>query len=141
VVGGHDDQRLIVQSHRAQPRDQPAYEPIGVAQLQHVALLSLRRQPAIADPPVAEDARHVDTGHGIDLPVREIFPGGVRELDVREVELRPLRRRCYPAQEALESSGAIVGGGDRRVEEGGWHVAVGSAKAGERAVDRRKALA
>jgi hypothetical protein len=40
VVGGHDHERLVVQLLGLQPLDNLADQPVGVGQLQQVALLA-----------------------------------------------------------------------------------------------------
>ena len=41
VVGGHDDQRAVVEAFGAQPVDQASEQPVDVAQLEQVALIAL----------------------------------------------------------------------------------------------------
>jgi hypothetical protein len=63
VVGRHDDQRLVVQTGRPQPREQLPEQPVGVLELQQVALLGLLGQPGVVEGLVAVEAGlRVDAG-------------------------------------------------------------------------------
>ena len=142
VVGGHYHQRALVQALLPEPPDQPSHKPVGVSELEQVALLRLGREPRLFAPLVAGQPGDVRPVHRVGLPRRQVLPWVVRQRQVQEVQPRPVAR-THARQEAIETRGPVLepfGRHPAQAVRGGGLVAARPAKAGKGAIDRRQAV-
>ena len=118
VVGGHDDQRVVVDLLLVEAAHEPAEQPVGVPELQEVALLVVAGEELVMEPRRGVHARKQVARARAGLHSRwQVEVGPVREQQVLHPEGRPPSGAdaAHPALEALRTPAHHVGNDRRRL--------------------------
>ena len=138
MVGGDDDQRVLVDPVMAQQIQQPAHHPVGIGGLEQMALHSEAPGKRVLGPQLLLQARVVRAGVQILLPARQVLPGDVRQRGVQEEKSRLAALPLDLAEERLELRRPVGQGAQRDVRLLGrlCLVTAAATEVAERLVDR-----
>ena len=101
---------VVVDARLLEPVEDPPEREVRVPDLEEVALPRLRGELGVARPPLAHDPGLEPEVGRVDLPVREVLPGMVRQEDVEERQRRALLA-LDPVDELLHLRVALRVGG------------------------------